>query len=147
MADFLDLTDAGRQLAPLVVERVRDPFLLAVSPHGVPVAEPVAAALGVVVHPLPLIRTDEGVSVPEVPEIAGREVLIVDDGVETGTAARAMAAALRAHNPERLILAVPVCPRQEGSTLGLLYDEVIAVVQPLARRSLRWHYADNDWCT
>lgn len=147
MADFLDLTDAGRQLAPLVVERVRDPFLLAVSPHGVPVAEPVAAALGVVVHPLPLIRTDEGVSVPEVPEIAGREVLIVDDGVETGTAARAMAAALRAHNPERLILAVPVCPRQEGSTLGLLYDEVIAVVQPLARRSLRWHYTDNDWCT
>lgn len=147
MADFLDLTDAGRQLAPLVVERVRDPFLLAVSPHGVPVAEPVAAALGVVVHPLPLIRTDEGVSVPEVPEIAGREVLIVDDGVETGTAARAMAAALRAHNPERLILAVPVCPRQEGSTLALLYDEVIAVVQPLARRSLRWHYADNDWCT
>lgn len=147
MADFLDLTDAGRQLAPLVVERVRDPFLLAVSPHGVPVAEPVAAALGVVVHPLPLIRTDEGVSVPEVPEIAGREVLIVDDGVETGTAARAMAAALRAHNPERLILAVPVCPRQEGSTLALLYDEVIAVVQPLARRSLRWHYTDNDWCT
>lgn len=147
MADFLDLTDAGRQLAPLVVERVRDPFLLAVSPHGVPVAEPVAAALGVVVHPLPLIRTDEGVSVPEVPEIAGLEVLIVDDGVETGTAARAMAAALRAHNPERLILAVPVCPRQEGSTLALLYDEVIAVVQPLARRSLRWHYADNDWCT
>lgn len=147
MADFLDLTDAGRQLAPLVVERVRDPFLLAVSPYGVPVAEPVAAALGVVVHPLPLIRTDEGVSVPEVPEIAGREVLIVDDGVETGTAARAMAAALRAHNPERLILAVPVCPRQEGSTLALLYDEVIAVVQPLARRSLRWHYTDNDWCT
>lgn len=147
MADFLNLTDAGRQLAPLVVERVRDPFLLAVSPYGVPVAEPVASALGVVVHPLPLIRTDEGVSVPEVPEIAGREVLIVDDGVETGTAARAMAAALRAHNPERLILAVPVCPRQEGSTLALLYDEVIAVVQPLARRSLRWHYADNDWCT
>ena len=147
MADFLDLTDAGHQLAPLVVDRVRDPVLLAVSPHGVPVAEPIAAALGIELQPLLLHRTDEGVTVPDVTGITGREVVIVDDGVETGTAARAMAAALRAHNPDRLILAVPVCPRQEGSSLALLYDEIIAVVQPLARRSLRWHYANTEWLT
>jgi putative phosphoribosyl transferase len=72
-------------------------------------------------------------------------VVVVDDGVETGTAARAIAHALRTGNPARLVLAVPVCPRQEGGSLALLYDEVIAVVQPLARRSLRWHYANADW--
>lgn len=145
MADFVDLPDAGRRLAPLVVPKVTAPLVLAVIPHGVPVAGPVAAALGVEVHPLTVHRTDEGVTVGDVPDIAGREVVVVDDGVETGTAARAIAAALRPHVPARLILAVPVCPRQEGSTLALLYDDIIAVVQPMARRSLRWHYENKDW--
>jgi|688.fasta_scaffold174348_2 putative phosphoribosyl transferase len=145
MADFLDLRDAGEKLAPHVRDRVTDPLVLAVAPHGIPVAEAVAAALGTSVHALEIARTDEGVSIPEIPEVSGREVVVVDDGVETGTAARAIAHALRTGNPARLVLAVPVCPRQEGGSLALLYDEVIAVVQPLARRSLRWHYANADW--
>lgn len=145
MADFVDLADAGAHLAPLVEGKFTDPLVLAVIPHGVPVAEAVAEALDVEVHGLTVVRTDEGVQVRDVPDVADREVVIVDDGVETGTAARAIAAAVRAGNPRRLVLAVPVCPRQEASTLALLYDDIIAVVQPLARRSLRWHYANAEW--
>jgi len=145
MADFLDLTDAGTQLAPHLIGRANDPLVLGVAPHGVPVAEVVAAALGVPMCELNIVRSDDGVVVPHVPDVTGREVIVIDDGVETGTAARAIAHSLRDHDPARLILAVPVCPRQEGGSLALLYDEVIAVVQPLARRSLRWHYANAEW--
>jgi predicted phosphoribosyltransferase len=94
---------------------------------------------------LRVVRSEEGVSVVDPPYVAGREVIVIDDGVETGTAARAIALALRDQEPARLILAVPVCPRQESASLALLYDEVIAVVQPLARRSLRWHYVNAEW--
>jgi predicted phosphoribosyltransferase len=145
MADFLDLTDAGTQLAPHVLGRAENPLILGVAPNGVPVAAVVATAIGAPLHELIVIRSDDGVAVSEVPDVTGREVIVVDDGVETGTAARAIAHALRDRDPAKLTLAVPVCPRQEGSSLALLYDEVIAVVQPLARRSLRWHYANAEW--
>lgn len=145
MADFLDLTDAGTKLAPHVMGRAKDPVVLGVAPNGVPVAAVVATAIGAPLKQLTVIRSDDGVSVSEVPDVTGCEVIVVDDGVETGTAARAIAHALRDRDPAKLILAVPVCPRQEGGSLALLYDEVIAVVQPLARRSLRWHYANAEW--
>ena len=145
MADFLDLADAGAQLAPHVVGRAEDPLILAVVPNGVPVAAVVATVIGAPLQELTVIRSEDGVTVSGVPDVAGRDVIVIDDGVETGTAARAIAHALRDRDPATLILAVPVCPRQEGSSLALLYDEVIAVVQPLARRSLRWHYANAKW--
>ena len=67
-------------------------------------------------------------------------VVVIDDGVETGTAAAAAAEVLRDAGARRLTLAVPVCPRD--AEVGLLdrYDDVVAVVRPLVRRSLRWHY-------
>lgn len=145
MADFLDLADAGVQLAPLIVGHVTDPLLLAVAPNGIPVARAIADAVGAEVQELPIRRSDDGVAIPKIPDVTSREVVVIDDGVETGTAARAIAQALREGHPARLLLAVPVCPRQEGASLALIYDEVIAVVQPLARRSLRWHYANADW--
>jgi len=145
MADFLDLADAGVKLAPLVTGRFTDPILLAVAPNGIPVARAVADAVGAEVQELPIRRSDDGIAIPVMPDVTGREVVVIDDGVETGTAARAIAQALREGRPARLVLAVPVCPRQESASLALIYDEVIAVVQPLARRSLRWHYANADW--
>lgn len=145
MADFLDLADAGVKLAPLIVGRVTNPLLLAVAPNGIPVARAIADAVGAEVQELPIRRSDDGVAIPKIPDVTSREVVVIDDGVETGTAARAIAQALREGGPARLVLAVPVCPRQESASLALIYDEVIAVVQPLARRSLRWHYANADW--
>ena len=67
-------------------------------------------------------------------------MLVVDDGVETGTAARAVVAALREAGAAYVALAVPVCPREAEADLRRRYDDVIAVTKPLVRRSLRWHY-------
>ena len=42
------------------------------------------------------------------------------------------------------MLAVPVCPREALADLALRYDDVVAPVRPLVRRSLTWHYETFD---
>jgi len=63
------------------------------------------------------------------PDVAGRVVILVDDGIATGVTARAAARALRRLHPARLILAVPV---GAASSLRALREEVDEIVCPLA---------------
>ena len=71
-------------------------------------------------------------------------MVVIDDGVETGTVARAAASALRASGVARLVLAVPVCPQEAWAELERRYDLVVAVSKPTTRRELTWHYDDFD---
>ena len=64
------------------------------------------------------------------PEVRGRTVILVDDGLATGSTMRAAAAALRAHGAGRLVAAVPVAPRESCDALRDLVDEVICAVTP-----------------
>ncbi|MEV6391522.1 phosphoribosyltransferase family protein [Nocardia xishanensis] len=57
--------------------------------------------------------------------LSGRTVVIVDDGIATGATARAACQVARAHGAERVVLAVPVAPRD---TLAMLKDEADEVV-------------------
>ncbi len=147
---FANLAAAGSALAELMGRRREDisgeghPLVLAVIPNGVPVALPVAAALGVRAQGLHVARSDEGVEVASLPEVAGRVVIVIDDGVETGTVARAVVGPIRAAGAARVILAVPVCSREVLAQLTLMYDEVIVVTKPLVRRALAWHFDDFD---
>ena len=146
MSGFANLDEGGRRLVPAVRDVVRElhaPLVLAILPNGVPVAEAVADALELPLLGVSLDREGEP-RVIEMPDVAGRDVIVVDDGVETGTAARLVGAAAREAEVGRLVLAVPVCPRQAESGLRALYDDVVAIDRPLARRDLRWHYADFD---
>ncbi len=59
------------------------------------------------------------------PEISGRVVILIDDGLATGFSMRAAIAALRRENPERIIVAVPVA---SASTCEEFADEVDEVV-------------------
>ena len=147
MTDFANLADGGRRLAEAlrsVLSAAVDPVLVPVLPNGAPVVAGIHGAVRLPVIPLPVARSDEGVRIAPIDGVAGRTAIVVDDGVETGTVARAAAPALRASGVSRLVLAVPVCPREALADLALRYDEVVAVVRPLARRSLAWHYADFD---
>ena len=154
---FVNLADAGAQLgAALTAKRgLDDALMLAAIPNGVPVALAAAPAISAAVVGLPVTRDDDGVIVDisglqgrlaavGIPDLTGRTVLIVDDGVETGTLARAVAAPLRALGPARLVLAVPVCSREAMAHLSQHYDDVVAVHTPLGRRALSWHFEDFD---
>lgn len=152
MRRFANLADAGRQLAETLVEQRADldsvsdaPLIvLAAIPNGVPVALPVAAALGVMAHALPVERAEAGPVIGPLPAVEGARVIVVDDGVETGSVARAAAAAIRPLRPAALILAVPVCPHEASAELGRRYDRIIAVERPFGRRALGWHFDDFD---
>ena len=145
MTDFTDLRDGGRTLAPMLESLLSEtPLILAVMPNGVPVAVGIREVIDVEVRGLPVTRSDDGAVAEPVDDVDGRLVIVVDDGVETGTVARAAAAALRPLGPRRLVLAVPVCSREVMADLALRYDQVIAPVTPMGRRALTWHYAIFD---
>lgn len=62
--------------------------------------------------------------------IAGRTVILVDDGVATGFSIRAAIAAVRRLAPERLVVAVPVGPPDTCQELANEVDEFICPLQP-----------------
>jgi putative phosphoribosyl transferase len=64
------------------------------------------------------------------PEIRGRTVILVDDGLATGSTMRAAAAALRSQHPERLIVAVPVAPPETCASLRSEVDDVVCALAP-----------------
>ena len=64
------------------------------------------------------------------PRIAGRDVVLVDDGVATGATMRAAIAALREQDPARISVAVPVAPPATVSVLEQEADEVICLATP-----------------
>jgi putative phosphoribosyl transferase len=67
------------------------------------------------------------------PELHGRTVILVDDGLATGATMRAAVEAARAQNPARLIVAVPVAARETVEQLKPLVDELVVdqVPEPL----------------
>jgi putative phosphoribosyl transferase len=64
------------------------------------------------------------------PDVSGRIVILIDDGLATGSTMRAAAAALRAQGAGRLVAAVPVAPKETCDALRDLVDEVICAVTP-----------------
>jgi predicted phosphoribosyltransferase len=63
-------------------------------------------------------------------EVAGRTVLLVDDGVATGASMRAAVAALRQREPKRLVVAVPVAAAESCEELANEVDELVCARTP-----------------
>jgi predicted phosphoribosyltransferase len=64
------------------------------------------------------------------PDVAGKTVVVVDDGVATGSTVRACLQQLRDGDAGRVVLAVPVGPPDTVRALEDLADEVVCLVTP-----------------
>lgn len=191
--EFQDRTDAGRQLAAAVAERVaaEGVTVLGLPRGGVPVAAAVAEKLGApmdvllvrkVGHPRHRefaigavaeggveVRSDDPAArmaaaefdqaverarseladraeryrgVRTAAPIEGRTVVVVDDGVATGSTARVALLAVRQRNPRRLVLAVPVASPRGIETLQDVVDEVVCLHAPRGFRAVGQYYRD-----
>ena len=78
---------------------------------------------------------------PRVP-LAGKTVVIVDDGVATGSTARAACDVARADGAARVILAVPVAPTDWTTRLAGSADEFVAVDTPISFHAVGQFYRD-----
>jgi putative phosphoribosyl transferase len=63
-------------------------------------------------------------------QIAGRTVILVDDGIATGASAYAAINALRQMNPGKLVVAVPVAPPSTSAWLRTVVDEFVCLYEP-----------------
>jgi putative phosphoribosyl transferase len=75
-------------------------------------------------------------------EVRGRAVVVVDDGIATGTTVRAALQALRRRQPARLVLAVPVAPPEVIVALRAQVDDLVCLSQPAYFSAVGVHYAD-----
>ncbi len=64
------------------------------------------------------------------PEVAGKTVILVDDGLATGSTMRAAIAALKKQGPARVVVAVPVAAAQTCALLRSTVDDVICPYTP-----------------
>ncbi len=73
--------------------------------------------------------------------LEGRVAVVVDDGIATGSTARAACQVARAHGAARVVLAVPVAPPGWEARIGGDADEMVCVSTPLGFFAIGQFYA------
>ena len=64
------------------------------------------------------------------PEVTGKVVIVVDDGLATGSSMRAAVEALRRLRPAAIVVAVPAAPESTCRELNALADKVVCATTP-----------------
>jgi predicted phosphoribosyltransferase len=80
-------------------------------------------------------------------ELHGRTVLLIDDGLATGSTMKAAVQAVRAHGPARIVVAVPVGAADTCRDLGGVADEVVCAQTPRDFRAVGLWYRDFSQTT
>ena len=81
------------------------------------------------------------------PEVRGHVVIVVDDGVATGSTMRAAIAGLRQQDPKEIIVAVPIASRSVGQKLKDIADSVVCLATPADLYSVGEWYRDFSQTT
>lgn len=89
-----------------------------------------------------LYRTDK----PPV-RVAGRTIILVDDGVATGATVRVVLRSLRQAGARRVVLAIPVAPRDTLNELASEADDVVCLATPEPFHAVGLAYAHFEQTT
>jgi predicted phosphoribosyltransferase len=81
------------------------------------------------------------------PDVRGKTVILIDDGLATGSTMRAAAAALRQQGPARIVVAVPVSAPQTCDEYRMGVDEIVCAVMPEPFQSVGQWYLDFSQTT
>ena len=76
------------------------------------------------------------------PDLRGRSVVVVDDGLATGSTMRAAVQAIRLQQPARICVAVPVGAQETVERMGSEADEVVCAAMPADFRAVGLAYQD-----
>jgi predicted phosphoribosyltransferase len=80
-------------------------------------------------------------------DLRGREVILVDDGLATGSTMKAAVQALRTHHPARIVVAVPVGAPEACRALADLADDVVCARTPTPFGAVGHWYRDFSQTT
>lgn len=83
----------------------------------------------------------------EAPPLEGKIVILIDDGLATGSTMMAAVKAVRQRHPARIIVAVPVGARDTCEALATVADEVVCVRMPEPFSAVGQWYLDFDQTT
>lgn len=87
-----------------------------------------------------LVRREQAFRAGRPPlDVAGKTVIIIDDGLATGASMAAAIDAIRTRDPARVVVAVPVAPPDTCEKLGERADEMICLYTP------EWMHAVGLW--
>jgi putative phosphoribosyl transferase len=76
------------------------------------------------------------------PEIKDRVVILIDDGLATGSTMRAAAASLRLQKPQRIVVAVPVSSPETCDEFRSEVDEIVCAFTPENLQGVGLWYQD-----
>jgi putative phosphoribosyl transferase len=77
-------------------------------------------------------------------DISGKVVILVDDGIATGSTMCAAIAALKKYHPARIVVAAPTAPKSCQKEIGPEVNEIVIVVKPDPFYSVGQAYALFD---
>jgi putative phosphoribosyl transferase len=78
----------------------------------------------------------------QLPHLTGRTVLLVDDGIATGSTFMASALAIRSLHPQRLVGAIPVGPSSTIHEVRAYVDELVVLMTPEPFEAVGNFYVD-----
>lgn len=82
-----------------------------------------------------------------IPDVRHRTVILVDDGIATGSTIRAAIATLRQQQPDQIVVAVPVASPLICHQLKAEVDQVVCLITPVSLSSISLWYKDFSQTT
>lgn len=64
------------------------------------------------------------------PDVKDKTVIIIDDGIATGSTIHVAIKSIRRHEPKKIIFAIPVSPKDTLAILEKIVDEIICLLTP-----------------